>query len=344
MVVLDNGVLMRLLILTHALGVPENDVLPKALEAGKIQVLLAPPTADEFWRNVSKVYLETHEAWKKHLRETVRLAESLRKELNKLEKLQLCDEEILDDAKVVKQELSEIEPHEPNWSEFEEYASTLLDSIATKQVDLLPFLSDDDLLKRALKREQLNNPPTCKGKPHSLGDCMLWEFVLALLKAGHLVWFSTRDGDFVDPNDPKQVNLFLRREIADLPGSLKFFFENPKSDPPKLSILDELEKLLPKEKATFDAVKDGYEATPTGELMSFDPSLWEPVPLAQMTTFDRMLAVMRLTQERLKATEEAGGTQWLLPPGTTAQHLATLGPDGKWLRVQEQEEEQEEET
>ena len=222
-VVLDTNTILRLLVLDcgtrQSLG-----FLSLARTTGSI-VMLAPSQEDEFWRNAPAVFEDHAKRWCQTVRDAKIGIDDLICSLKAADALRLLTEEqqeALNSVRVAKPLVDSVSEPSCDWAEFRRFAEAELPRLRHLEGNDV-----DALFTAARSRVDLFNPPCRSKKERPLGDCLLWELVLSLLREeDHRVWFATTDKDFSYPDRVHDLHPFLCREEEATEGTLRFFHED----------------------------------------------------------------------------------------------------------------------
>lgn len=247
-VVLDTNVLLRIIVLDF--GTREAIGIPAIAQAADIKLVLAPHQEDEFWRNASDVLSEHDKKWKDIVRDTKKTLNDLIINMKACDALGVLDEQqqtFLNDLGAIKQNTDQTQELDIQWDAFEQFAENNLSVIR----EMTEHISDchDNVWQKAIKRIELFNPPCNDKKKRWLGDCAIWELLLALLEMEDgPVWFASTDADYSDNNDVHTLHRFLNREVEQFDCELAFYHEDRSlglTPGPRFKILEALTEVIP---------------------------------------------------------------------------------------------------
>jgi hypothetical protein len=224
--VLDTNVHLRLLVLEYA-SKRRLDSTSVAKSIGT-SLIIAPLQKDEIRRNLLTVFNDHMARWRDAVVKIKSGIDEVVAHLRTADNLQLLSADqrtVLQQLLANKTHTDKIEPLKAEYSKFEEFVEKALCFIETNTPDSL--LDDDKVIAAAKTRGEVSNPPWSEKKQYWLGDCVIWEAVLALLrKGGEPVWFASADSDFRHKSSDSDLHPFLAREAAKAGGGLRFFAEH----------------------------------------------------------------------------------------------------------------------
>lgn len=243
-VLLDTNTLMRLLILSFAVG--EKFGVFAAATRAEVRVTLGPFQEAEFWRNAPSVLDEHIKHWTTAAKEARNRGDDIYRRVRALCAIGLCDAATVEAAKQLKRSTDGVADPTRTWNGFESYAEVQFRYLRRERE---PSYDHDRIRRAAEDRARLFNPPCRDSKPRPVADCSLWECALTLLEQGAVVWFATTDTDFSHPGDVHQLHPFLAREVRQRKGRLEFFHENRNMalqfPEERFKVLDRLLELIP---------------------------------------------------------------------------------------------------
>lgn len=228
-----------LLDLYHLSG-PDLEELKKIIklaENKQITLYLPQQVSDEFWRNRERVIRDALDNFAKT--KAVQFLPNIVRSNPKANDLRKAVDQVNSLVKALQDETKSA------INDNELAADKLIESFLSLCMPVSP-----EIIQRAALRKQLGNPP---GKAGSLGDAIIWEWLLAQTEINSDLKIISSDGDFESELIPGTPKEFLIREWEKVNpfGTLCLFKSLPeflKAQFPDIKLADEIDKFSAIEK------------------------------------------------------------------------------------------------